>query len=384
MAKPQIVAAPNRGNYSVKGTPQGITIPKLPVAGSLVKGKAGVDFVYRPKGPKGAGYYKKAKPTPSIAGSQPMTGTNASGATIATPPAATVAPATPFNWGNAYTANAQYQSTSPILAAGQNQIGESSGLVMRRDTNSSSPTYGQPIYRLPSESAGSGSVIASMGPDGGFVYKDAAGNAVDVKGLKIDYVPVASGQEGYLQGALGGAAAQSEVAQKSIANAAAQSGARRSGMRAQGALAETGNLQGTQAGITQRAQGEYTANLGKWAELYKSIYGELLPNAAAMAPAPEVPAAPAAPVAPVTPPVDTASSGSGFVKTVTPGASGALKGGAFTDLIGNITLPRNTSDKAIREALNNVLTSTKYKLTAQQKAYIKSLITGRYKGNKKY
>lgn len=381
MAKPQIVAAPNRGNYSVKGTPQGITIPKLPVAGSLVKGKAGVDFVYRPSGPEGAGYYKKAKPTPSIAGSQPMTGTNASGATIATPPAATVAPAAPFNFGNAYTANAQYQSTSPSLAAAQNVIGESSGLIMRRDTNSSSPTYGQPIYRLPSESAGSGSVIASMGPDGGFVFKDAAGNAVDVKGLKIDYVPVASGQEGYLQGALGGAAAQSDVAQKGIANAAAQSGARRSGMRAQGALAETSNLQGTEANLTQRAQGEYTANLGKWADLYNSIYGGLLPNAAAMAPAPEAPA-PAAPVAPSAP--STASSGSGFVTTVTPDASGALKGGAFTDLIGNITLPRNTSDKAIREALNNVLTSTKYKLTAQQKTYIKSLITGRYKGNKKY
>jgi hypothetical protein len=220
-----------------------------------------------------------------------------------------------------------------------------------------------------------------MGPDGAFVYKDAAGNAVDVKGLKIDYVPIAAGQEGYLQGALGSAAAQSDVTQKNIANAAAQGGARRSGMRAQGALAETGNLQGTQANLTQRAQGEYTANLGKWADLYKSIYGELLPNAAAMAPAPEVPVAP---VAPVAPPVDTASSGSGFIKTVTPDASGALKSGAFTDLIGNITLPRNTSDKAIREALNNVLTSTKYKLSAQQKTYIKSLITGRYKGNKKY
>ena len=356
MARPQIrVPNPNK-----TGTP---------------KGMEGV----RPGSPAAikAGY----KPPKAIKPPKAPSASTASGATIATPPAATVAPAAPFNFGNAYTANAQYQSTAPSLAAAQNVIGESSGLIMRRDTNSSSPTYGQPIYRLPSESAGSGSVIASMGPDGGFVYKDAAGNAVDVKGLKIDYVPVASGQEGYLQGALGGAAAQSEVAQKSIANAAAQSGARRSGMRAQGALAETGNLQGTQAGITQRAQGEYTANLGKWADLYRSIYGELLPNAAAMAPAPEAPAAP------VAPPIDTASSGSGFVKTVTPDAGGALTGGAggeFMDLIGNITLPRNTSDKAIREALNNVLTSTKYKLTAQQKAYIKSLITGRYKGNKKY
>ena len=57
--KPQIVAAPNRGNYSVKGTPRGITIPKIPVAGSLVRGKAGVDFVYRPKGRRVPGTIRK-------------------------------------------------------------------------------------------------------------------------------------------------------------------------------------------------------------------------------------------------------------------------------------------------------------------------------------
>lgn len=330
--------------------------------------------------------YKPPKPIKPPKPPKTPPASTTSGATIATPPAPVTPPtppATPFNWGSAYTNNAQYQSTAPILAAGQNQIGESSGLVMRRDTNSSSPTYGQPIYRLPSESAGSGSVIASMGPDGGFVYKDAAGNVVDVKGLKIDYVPVASGQEGYLQGALGNAAATSANTQQSIANTAAQSGARRSGMRAQGSLAETGNLQGAQAGITQRAQGEYTANLGKWAELYRSIYGELLPNAAAMAPAPETPAV----VTPDAPAPSAASSGSGFFSTVTPDAGGALSpgpDGEFMKLLGNVTLERNTSDKAIREALNGVLTNPKYKLTAQQRNYIKSLITGRYKGNKKY
>ena len=369
MARPQIrVPNPNR-----TGTPAGMEGVR---PGSPAAIKAG----YKPPKPIKPPKPPKAPPASTV-----------SGATIATPPAPLTAPtppATPFNWGNAYTANAQYQSTSPILAAGQNQIGESSGLVMRRDTNPSSPTYGQPIYRLPSEPAGSGSVIASMGPDGGFVYKDAAGNPVDVKDLKIDYVPIASGQEGYLQGALGGAAAQSDVAQKNIANAAAQSGAGRSGMRAQGALAETGNLQGAQAGITQRAMGDYTANLGKWAELYKSIYGELLPNAADTAPAPETPAAvtPDAPAA-VTPVADTASSGSGFVQTVTPDAGGALSAGPdgeFMKLIGNATLERNTSDKAIREQLNGILNNPKYKLTPQQIRYINSLITGRYKGNKKY
>ena len=387
MAKSTIVAAPNRGNYSVKGTPKGITIPKAPVAGSVVKGAQGVDFVYRPGGAQGAGYYKKPKPTPSITGSKPVTGskpttgTDASGATIAAAPPAT-APTTPFNWGNAYTSNAQYQSTAPSLAAGQNQIGESYGLTMRRDTNSASPTYGQPIYRLPTEKAGEGTVIASMGAGGEFVWKDASGNPVDVKDLKIDYVPTASGQSGYLQGALGNAAAQSANNQQTIGEQAALAGVRRSGMRAQGALAETGNAQAAQARLTQGAMGEYGANLGKWAELYKSIYGELLPNAAAMAPAPEAPA-PAAPVAPSAP----ASMGNGWNapvtvapdKTLSPGA-----GGEFMKMLGNVTLERNTNDASIRAGLKKFLASPDYKLSAQQIAYIKSLIAGRYKGNKKY
>lgn len=320
------------------------------------------------------GVWKTVAPpkAPSISSS------DASGATIATPPAA---PAVPFNWGSAYTSNAQYQSTAPSLAADQNQIGEGSGLVMRRDTNASSPTYGQPIYRLPGEAAGSGSIVASMGPNGEFVWKDAAGNPVDVKGLMVDYVPIKAGESGYLQGALGNAAAQSDVAQKSIANSAAQGGAMHSGMRGEVALGETSNLQGTQAGITQRAMGDYTANLGKWAALYNSIYGGLVSDAASMAPPAAAPEAPAGPAAP------DAASGSGFISTVTPDAGGGLSagpGGEFMKLVGNATLERNTSNKAIREQLNGILSNPNYKLTPQQRAYINSLLAGRYKGNKRY
>ena len=305
MATPKIVAVPSRGNYSVKGTPQGVPIPKVPTAGSVVRGKRGVDFVYRPRGPKGAGYYKRPK---ALKGAAATTGTSASGATIATPPVTPVVAATPFNFGNAYVGNAQFQSTAPSLAAGQNQIGESYGLTMRRDTNSSSPTYGQPIYRLPTEKAGEGTIIASMGPKGEFVWKDAAGNAVDVAGLKVDYVPTSAGQGGYLQGALGSAVAQSENNQQTVGQQAALAGVGRSGMRAQGALAETGNLQGTLAGLTQRAQGEYASNLGKWADLYRSIYGELIPNAGSIAPPPEAPVVP-----PTTP---SATSGTSTATTI--------------------------------------------------------------------
>jgi hypothetical protein len=53
-------------------------------------------------------------------------------------------------------------------------------------------------------------------------------------------------------------------------------------------------------------------------------------------------------------------------------------------MLGNVTLERNTNDKAIREGLRAFLNNPAYQLTAQQKAYINSLITGRYKGNKKY
>jgi hypothetical protein len=53
-------------------------------------------------------------------------------------------------------------------------------------------------------------------------------------------------------------------------------------------------------------------------------------------------------------------------------------------LIGDVTLERNTNDAAIRENLRRLLKNPAYQLTAQQKAYINSLITGRYKGNKKY
>lgn len=60
-SKGGIVKAPSRGNYTSKVTPKGASVPKDPKAGQSFKGAGGVVSVYRPEGPKGAGWYKKGK-----------------------------------------------------------------------------------------------------------------------------------------------------------------------------------------------------------------------------------------------------------------------------------------------------------------------------------
>jgi hypothetical protein len=57
--KPQIVAAPNRGNYSVKGTPRGITIPKIPVAVRLLGAKRVLTLCIAQKGRRVPGTIRK-------------------------------------------------------------------------------------------------------------------------------------------------------------------------------------------------------------------------------------------------------------------------------------------------------------------------------------
>ena len=60
-SKGGIVKASSRGTYTSKVTPKGTSVPKDPKAGQSVKGAGGVVSVYRPEGPKGAGWYKKGK-----------------------------------------------------------------------------------------------------------------------------------------------------------------------------------------------------------------------------------------------------------------------------------------------------------------------------------
>jgi len=53
------ISVGERAAYTKPGTPRGVSVPARPKPGQTVKGQAGVNWVYRPKGPKGPGWYKK-------------------------------------------------------------------------------------------------------------------------------------------------------------------------------------------------------------------------------------------------------------------------------------------------------------------------------------
>lgn len=367
----------------------GIKVPKPGKTGTPV-GMEGV----RPGSPKAvaAGFKPPSSPKPPKP-PKPVVGAAAAGTTIQAPPVPTtrtVTTSTPPGmdwWTSQMGAQVGLSATAPVLSAQQNQIGSSYGLTLRRDVVEGSPTKGQPLFRLPSEKSGEGTVRQTGFDDkGNPVYKDGAGNVVaDPTTLALDYVALKPGEAGYLQGALGSAAAQSANTQQTIAQNAALRGAGRSGMREFGARGETAALQSALAGLGQKAAGEYVSNLGDWAKLYQQIYQGLVPQAAALAEPTtttvEVPAeSGVATGAGAAPPY----LGYNQAPTPAPGTLSGGPGGAFMTLIGDVTLERNTNDAQIRRNLRALLNNPSYQLTAQQKAYINSLITGRYKGNKKY
>lgn len=354
----------------------GIRVPN-PNRTGTPRGMEGV----RPGSPKAiaAGYRPPRAPrvTPSAA----------AGTTIQTPPktqTVTTTTSTPPGqdwWSSQIGSRVALSASTPVLTAAQNQIGSSYGLTLRRNT-----TNNQPLFRLANQAAGTGTIEQSgFDSSGNPIYKDAAGNVIDVRQtpVSLDYVAIKPGEAGYLEGSLGRTAATSANTQQAIAEAAAARGARRSGMREYGARSETQNLQSALAGLAERAGGEYATNLGKWAELYTQIQQGLLPDAAALA----APTTTTTEVPVVSTSASTAEpSYSGYNAPGTP-SGGALSGGPggdFMKIIGNVTLERNTNDAAIRQGLRALLNNSAYRLTAQQKAYINSLIAGRYKGNKKY
>jgi hypothetical protein len=55
----EILPQASRGNYKVKGNPQGSNRPKNPEPGRVFKGSGGTAWVYRKPGPAGNGWYKK-------------------------------------------------------------------------------------------------------------------------------------------------------------------------------------------------------------------------------------------------------------------------------------------------------------------------------------
>ena len=363
------ISIPNRGNYTVKGTPKGITIPKAPTAGSVVTGKQGVDWTYRPGGPQGAGYYKKLKPTPSV---NTTTGSNASGATIQTPtvssaPTTTTVttPGTPPTaawWQNQYTNDPSFLLTDRTLRAAQNQTGTNYGYVINRDTTEGSPTKGQAYYRAPKidpvtkkpvlDENGNPvylatGILQTFDDAGKPVYKDATGKVYAPADLEMDINRIAQGQEGYLQGALGNAEATSANAQQAVGENAALSGVGHSGMRAQGSIAETGALQSALSGLTQKAAGDLTGIDKQYNDLYSSIFNRLAPKAEALGTptTTEVPVTPGANplTTPIQPtyngaPTDTTSyAGYGLPKTGSALSQGP--DGDFMKLINGIVQP---------------------------------------------
>ena len=370
-----------------------IVIPKANQTGTP-KGMEGV----RPGSPKAikAGH-KPPKPLKGPGG-PPMTvyfnadGTTTSkppkapAATTLTPPPPTPTPRAPFNYADAYYAYPGYGESMKGIEAQQGGIEAKYGFTIRRDTDTNSPTRGGAYYKPKGAAEGTGTILATISPvDGSYVYKDSAGKVYTAAELDIDVVTLKPGDPNYIQGALGATAATSDLNMRNLGDAAAQSGVGSSGIRGSMASQEGAARAAREFDLYGQGMADLGATTAKYAELYRTIFDAIKGQAADYnAVPPPVVETPAAVVAPV---ADTASSGSGFVQTVTPDAGGALSpgpGGEFMKLIGNATLERNTSDKAIREQLNNILTNPKYKLTAQQRNYIKSLLTGRYKGNKKY
>jgi len=323
----------NRGNYTEIGTPTGSNLPQNPKAGAVFKGAGGVTFVYRTEGPKGAGWYKKPArtettppgPTPPIVinppGAPPFEtgGTTPSGTTppvvtppvvtppVVTPPAATGSSTPSYDYSAGYAADPRYATGLANIAANQVGIGNEYGLVINRDTNPSSPTYGMAMFRVPGQKPGTGNITAKIDPvTGKSVYSDATGKVYPVTDLELDVRELKPGEPGYLKGSIGNAAAQSKNQQYNLANSAAQSGAKRSGMRGAVSTMEVSALQGALTKLGLGFGAAFRGTTDQYANLLNAIFPDQADKAAALASAPGTgtDTGTGTGTSPVTPPVD--------------------------------------------------------------------------------
>lgn len=371
-----VVPVSSRGNYSVKGKPQGITIPKAPIAGSVVRGERGVDFVYRPGGPKGPGYYKKPK---ALKGAAATTGTNASGATIATPPTPT--PRVPFNYANAYYAYPGYGESIKGIEAQQGGIEAKYGFTIRRDTDINSPTRGGAYYKPKGAAEGTGTILATISPvDGTYVYKDSAGKVYTAADLEIDVVSLKPGDPGYIQGAFGATAATSDLNMRRMGDAAAQSGVGSSGIRGAMASQEGAARAAREYDLTAQAGADIGATTAKYAELYRTILDAIKGQAAdynSAPPPPPVPETPAPVVAPVAAYNTNPITGQGLVQGQA--LSGGPKG-QFVSQVNGILAIRDIPVKRRIQELEMI--GKMYALTPVQKKYLDNAIKKFRKLNK--
>lgn len=353
----------------------------------------------RPGSPQAvAAGYKPPKPPkpPGRPGGAPFSPSfNPDGTTTLKPPAPPAAPAPSTTtttiafkpdaswWSRQFAADPRYLQSAPMLRSKEEGTAASYGYRIMR-----SPS-GQTMFK--SKATGMGGITQVVDEKGNpilddrgaFQYKDAQGNVYSPADLEMDIQRIQKGEAGYLEGALGAAEAGSEKRQFDIGDVASRTvGARRSGMRRSAADMESQALQSALAGLIGRAAGEFGGIQSEYRDLYNQIYSDLL-KSAATTPGTEVTTATPGTPAPET----TTIPGGTYGQNVTVGAGGALSGGPggeFMKVISNATLERNTSDKQIRQNLQSILSNPAFKLTAQQRRYIQSLITGRYKGNKKY
>lgn len=327
-AAPVITPSTNRGNFTVKGTPNA-NIPKNPQAGLTVTGNAGVQWVYRPQGPNGPGWYKRGKgdgpaATPpgymGQAGSSPYPGApsgspNAVSSTPAPAPAPApaaapspssapiVSPATGSTfvpnaswWNQQFQNDPRWAMQAPGLASRILSTGTQYGYYINM-TDSGAPKW-------KSRSSNVGDIvqvvddkgIPVLDEKGMMQYRGPDGKIYPASDLVLDVRRYEKGEAGYSEGAIGQAEAASERRQFGIGDAAAQAGVGRSGMRASLADQETAARQAAVRSLVNSAGREFSGIQSDYGTLFNTIYSDLVKNAAnievpgAEAPAPETPA----------------------------------------------------------------------------------------------
>jgi hypothetical protein len=303
-------------------------------------------------------------------GRLPLTGSDAAGTTIATPPTPPPTPAAraPFNYANAYYAYPGYGESMKGIEAQQGGIESRYGFTVRRDTGATSPTRGGAYYKPKGAAEGTGTILATVNPvDGTYVYKDAEGKVYDPLTLDIDVVTIKPGEAGYLEGALGGNIAQSDLNMRKLGDAAAQSGVSSSGIRASMASQEGAARAAREFGLYGQGMADLGATTAKYAELYRTIFDAIKGQAADYNSAP-----PPLPVAETPTPAPAVAAPNTNPTTQTGLAAGqALSGGPrgqFMGQVGAILAIRDMSPKDRIQQLRAF--AREYALTPEQKKYV--------------
>lgn len=318
------------------------------------------------------GVWKMTSGATGIAhGRLPLTGSDAAGTTIATPPTPPPTPAAraPFNYADAYYAYPGYGESMAGINAQQGGIEAKYGFTIRRDTDTNSPTRGGAYYKPKGADAGTGTILATISPvDGSYVYKDAAGKVYSPLDLEIDVVTFKPGDAGYtINSALGGTIAQSDLNLRKLGDAAAQSGVGSSGIRGSMASQEGADRAGREFALYGQGMADIGATTAKYAELYRTIFDAIKGQAAdynSAPPPPPVPETPAPVVAPAAPNTNPTTQAG-----LAPGQklSGGPKG-QFMGQVGAILAIRDMSPKDRIQQLRAF--AREYALTPEQKKYV--------------